>query len=107
MSLIVFQCRFCGHWVYPARLWCPVCGQDQNQAREIAAEHAELLAWTMMPAKPGQAAPALIATVRALPDGPVMVVRLETPPTHAGQRLHLFERTMQGRALPWASAAPD
>ncbi|MNO08349.1 hypothetical protein D3C81_2309490 [compost metagenome] len=59
-----------------------------------------------MPAKPGEAGPAVVATVRALPDGPVMVVRLEAPPTHVGQRLHLFERTMQGLALPWASAAP-
>lgn len=107
MSVTVFQCRACGHRVYPARLWCPACGQEQNPAREVAVDDAEVLAWTAMPAKPGEAAPAIIATVRALPDGPVLVARLETPPAHAGQRLRLAERTMQGLALPWASAAPD
>ncbi|HCW17127.1 zinc ribbon domain-containing protein [Achromobacter sp.] len=106
MSVNVFECQACGHRVYPARLWCPACGQDQKQAREIAVQAAELLAWTEMPARPGDAASAVIATVRALPDGPQMVVRLDAPPTHAGQRLHLFARTMHGRALPWASATP-
>ena len=106
MSVNVFQCHACSHRVYPARLWCPACGQDQDPARQVAVDDAEVLAWTTMPTRPGEAAPAVVATVRALPDGPVMVVRLEAPPTHAGQRLHLFERTMQGLALPWATAAP-
>ncbi len=107
MSVNVFECHACGHRVYPARLWCPACGQDQAQARHVPVEAGELLAWTTMPAKPGEAAPAVVATIRALPDGPVMVARLDAPPAHIGQRLHLFERTMQGLALPWASATPQ
>ncbi|MBB1593339.1 hypothetical protein [Achromobacter sp. UMC46] len=105
MSAIVFQCQACNHRVYPARLWCPACGQDQSGALHIAVEQAELLAWTAMPARQAEAAPVIVATVRALPDGPVMVVRLDAPPTHTGQRLRLDERTMQGRSLPWACAA--
>ncbi|MGE8638536.1 MAG: hypothetical protein ACN6PR_07840 [Achromobacter sp.] len=107
MSLNVFQCRACRHRVYPARLWCPACGQNQDPARQVPVEQGEVLAWTAMPARPGEAAPVEVATVRALPDGPVMVVRVDATPTHAGQRLYLFERTMQGLALPWASATPQ
>ncbi len=107
MSVNVFQCHACGHRTYPARLWCPACGQDQSQAREVAVEDAEVLAWTTMPVKPGETAPAVVATVRVVPDGPLMVVRLEAPPAHRGQRVHLVERTMQGRALPWACVARD
>lgn len=107
MSLNVIQCRACGHRVYPARLWCPVCGQDQTQAQPVAVDYAELQAWTVMPAKADDAAPAIIGTARALPDGPVLVLRLEDMPTHIGQRLRLFERQSQGRPLPWAWTLPD
>lgn len=117
----VDECCACGHRVYPARLWCPACGHDE--ARSVAVDEGELLAWTVMPDKgravqpdagsdspnstnpPGPAAdpkPVIIATVRALPDGPVLVVRLQAPPAHIGQRLRLFERQTSGRALPWA-----
>lgn len=99
MSIKVSQCCSCGHLVYPARLWCPACGHDQ--ARAAAVEDAELQAWTALPSKDG--APAtVVATVRALPAGPVLVVRLEEPPIHGDQRLSLFERDMAGQALPWA-----
>lgn len=99
MSIKVSQCCSCGHLVYPARLWCPACGHDQ--ARAAAVEHAELQAWTVLPSRDG--APAtVVATVRALPAGPVLVVRLEESPVQAGQRLSLFERDMDGQALPWA-----
>jgi len=107
MSLNIDQCRACAHRFYPSRLWCPACGHDQAQA--VAADDAELLAWTVMPAK-GDAAddagPAIIATVRALPDGPMLVARLEDMPTHIGQRLRLFGRETQGRVLPWARTLP-
>ncbi|MFD4840120.1 zinc ribbon domain-containing protein [Achromobacter sp. NPDC058515] len=103
MSVDVSQCRACGHRVYPARLWCPACGHDRAQA--VAVEYAELQAWTAMPAK-GADAPAIIATARACPQGPVLVLRLEEMPSHAGQRLRLFERRMQGQSLPWASVLP-
>ncbi|MGE8621110.1 MAG: zinc ribbon domain-containing protein [Achromobacter spanius] len=125
MSLHVDQCRACGHRVYPARLWCPDCGHDEAQS--VGAEEGELLAWTVMPDK-GRAAqpdsgsdsldsanplgpfdpgPVIIATVRAVPVGPVLVVRLQAPPSHIGQRLRLFERQVSGRALPWAEPLPD
>ncbi|WMD22351.1 hypothetical protein RAS12_08215 [Achromobacter seleniivolatilans] len=100
MSVNVHQCRACGHCVYPARLWCPVCGHDKNQPASV--DYAELVAWTVMPQKEGDMAPVVIATVRGVPDGPVMVVRLEEMPARVGQRLRLFEREMQGRKLPWA-----
>jgi len=117
MSLHVYQCRACGHRVYPARLWCPACGHDE--AQEVAVDEGDLLAWTVMPdkgraAQPGSGSdsgsppdptdpgPVIIATVRALPEGPVLVVRLQAPPAHIGQRLRLFERQALGRALPWA-----
>jgi len=99
MSVTVEQCRACGHRVYPARLWCPACGHDQ--AQPVPVESAELLAWTAMPARAGEAA-VILATVRALPDGPVLVARLADMPVQAGQELRLFERTEQGRMLPWA-----
>lgn len=104
MSVHVSQCRGCGHLVYPARLWCPACGH--GQARPAAVEDAELQAWTELPSKDGGPA-TLVATVRALPAGPVLVVRLEQPPTHVGQRLRLFERDMQGRPLPWARVTAE
>lgn len=99
MSVNVSLCSSCGHLVYPVRLWCPACGH--GQARAAAVEQAELLAWTELPSRHGAPA-AVIATVRALPEGPVLVVRLEEPPTHAGQLLSLFERDTDGRPLPWA-----
>lgn len=127
----VDECRACGHRVYPARLWCPACGHDE--ARPVGVEEGELLAWTVMPDKgraaqpdsgsdspdpsgsldsanppgPSDPGPVFIATVRALPDGPVLVVRLQAPPAHIGQRLRLFERQVSGRALPWAEPLPD
>jgi len=143
MSLLIDQCRACAHRFYPSRLWCPACGHDQVQS--MAADYAELLAWTVMPAKkdeskrdesgsdesgsnesgsnePGNNESGnneskvgdpdntldlvVIATVRALPDGPVLVARLEDVPTHIGQRLRLFGRKTQGRVLPWAWTLP-
>lgn len=106
MSLNVIQCGACGHRVYPARLWCPACGQDQAQAQPVAVDYAELQAWTLVPAKDAGAAPAIIGAARALPDGPVLVLRLQDLPTHTGQRLRLFERKSQGRVLPWARTLP-
>lgn len=103
MSLHVFQCRACGHRVYPARLWCPACGHDH--ADTVAVDEAELLAWTQMPDKDADVA--IIGTARALPDGPVLVVRLQDTPRQAGERLRLFERTMHDRVLPWATRLPD
>ncbi|MDF8361769.1 hypothetical protein [Achromobacter anxifer] len=101
MSVHVSECCRCGHRVYRARLWCPACGH--GQARTAQVEQAELQAWTELPSKDG--APArIIATVRALPVGPVLVARLEAPPAGEGQRLRLFERDMQGISLPWARA---
>ena len=128
MSVTVVECRACGHRVYPARLWCPACGHDE--ARPVAVDEGELLAWTVVPdkgraAQPGSGSdsanppdpvepadpadpqPVFIATVRALPDGPVLVVRLQAPPAHIGQRLRLFERETSGRTLPWAGPLPD
>lgn len=179
MSLRIVQCRTCGHQTYPARLWCPVCAEDHGQAAEVAAQEAELIAWTVMPQReparqiepsPQSLAPspqalepsrqalepsrqalepsrqalepsrqalerspqalepspqalepspqvlepsgrpageAIIATVRVLPNGPVLVLRLDEAPTRPGQRLRLFERIVQGQALPWARALTD
>lgn len=128
MSLLIDQCRACAHRFYPSRLWCPACGHDQVQP--VAADYAELLAWTVMPAKKDESKRdesgsdesgnneskvgdpdntldlVVIATVRALPDGPVLVARLEDMPTHIGQRLRLFGRKTQGRVLPWAWTLP-
>ncbi len=101
MSVNVSQCCACGHLVYPARLWCPACGH--GQARAAAVEDAVLEAWTVLPSRNGAPA-AIVATVRALPAGPVLVVRLEEAPGQAGQRLRLYEHEMQGRPLPWARA---
>jgi len=67
---------------------------------------AQIQAWTVAPAQ-GSAPPAVVATVRALPDGPVLVVRLEAAPSRIGQRVDLFERSMQGQRLPWARSVPD
>lgn len=112
MSVYVTQCRACGHRTYPARLWCPACAQPQGDAMPVAVEYAELIAWTVMPGKADDAigvdapAPVIIGTARALPDGPVLVLRLEEMPTHAGQRLRLFARKRDGRALPWAWTLP-
>lgn len=107
MSINVSVCRACGHRVYPARLWCPACGHDK--AGLVAADHAELQAWTVMPARDGQA-PVIIATARVCsqgsPEGPVLVLRLEETPTHPGQGLRLYERHVQGQPLPWASIMP-
>lgn len=134
MSLHVVQCRACGHQTYPARLWCPACGDDQARAAQVAVDYAEVIAWTVLPARaeagrsgqaeqegpldkaaqPTQAASpepppgaAIIATARVLPSGPVLVLRLEELPTRLGQRLRLFERKTEGRALPWAWTLPD
>ena len=138
MSLLIDQCRACAHRFYPSRLWCPACGHDQVQP--VAADYAELLAWTVMRAKKDESKRdesgsdksgsdksgnnesgnneskvgdpdstldfVVIATVRALPDGPVLVARLEDVPTHIGQRLRLFGRKTQGRVLPWAWTLP-
>ena len=127
----VDECRACGHRVYPARLWWPACGHDE--ARPVAVDEGELLAWTVMPDKgraaqpdsgsdspdppgsldsanppgPSDPGPVIIATVRAVPVGPVLVVRLQAPPSHIGQRLRLFQRQVSGRALPWAEPLPD
>lgn len=125
MSLHVAQCRACGHQTYPARLWCPSCGDDQARAAQVAVDYAEVIAWTVLPvragagrsgqaAQPTQAASlepppgaTIIATARVLPSGPVLVLRLEELPTRVGQRLRLFERKTEGRALPWAWTLPD
>ncbi len=127
----VNECCACGHRVYPARLWCPACGHDES--RPVAVDEGELLAWTVMPDKgravqpdsgsdspnppgfldsanppgPSDPGPVIIATVRAVPVGPVLVVRLQAPPSHIGQRLRLFQRQVSGRALPWAEPLPD
>lgn len=121
----VNECRACGHRVYLARLWCPACGHDES--RPVAVDEGELLAWTVMPDKgraaqpdpgsdspnsprspgPSDPGPVIIATVRAVPVGPVLVVRLQAPPSHIGQRLRLFQRQVSGRALPWAEPLPD
>ena len=103
MSFNVMECAQCGHRVYPARLWCPACGDER--AVEVALEEAELLAWTRAPGKTGDG-DSVYATVNALPRGPLLVVRLLDAPRAAGQRLRLFARAAQGAALPWAQALP-
>lgn len=99
MPVTIEQCRGCGHRMYPARLWCPACGHDEM--RPLTVESAELVAWTAMPARAGEPC-VILATARAMPDGPTLVARLEELPARAGQVLCLFEKTEQGRALPWA-----
>ncbi|MGE8659147.1 MAG: hypothetical protein ACN6O8_20580 [Achromobacter sp.] len=101
MSFNVMECARCAHRVYPARLWCPACGHDR--AREVAVEQAELLAWTRVPAKAGEGG-SVLATVNALPRGPLLVARLPDVPQGAGQRLRLLARIEQGVTLPWAQA---
>ena len=111
MSFNVRQCAQCGHRVYPARLWCPACGHDR--AVEEPVEEAALRAWTQMHAKAAGGG-GIIATVNALPRGPLLVVRLPDVPQAVGQRLRLLARmelgteqgTEQGVALPWAQALP-
>lgn len=111
MSFNVRECAQCGHRVYPARLWCPACGHDR--AVEAPVEEAELLAWTQVPGKAAGGG-GIIATVNALPRGPLLVVRLPDVPQAVGQRLRLLARmelgteqgTEQGVALPWAQALP-
>lgn len=104
MSFSVMECAQCGHRVYPARLWCPACGHER--AREVAVEQAELLAWTRVPGKGGDA-DGVFATVNALPRGPLLVVRLADMPQGVGQRLRLSTRTAHGAALPWEQALPQ
>ncbi|RBL85969.1 hypothetical protein DDE05_13510 [Streptomyces cavourensis] len=99
MSFSVMACAQCAHRVYPARLWCPACGHDQ--ANEVAVDEAELLAWTRVPGA-GDDDDRLIATAQALPQGPVLVVRLDAKAGHIGQRLRLMTKVEQGVALPWA-----
>jgi len=108
MSVHISLCSACGHRVFPARLWCPACGHDRMHSAPVQA--AQIQAWTVAPAQ-GSAPPAVVATVRALPDGPVLVVRLEAAPLRIGQRVDLFERSiersMQGQPLPWGRVLPD
>lgn len=103
MSVNVSQCGACGRRVYPARLWCPACGHDQSLS--VPVEQGEIQAWTTT-ADPVAELPVVVATVRALPEGPVLVVRLEETPSHAGQRVSLLERQTNGRLLPWARILP-
>ena len=103
MSFRVSECAHCAHRVYPARLWCPACGHDQ--AHEATVDEAELLAWTRMPGAVGED-DRMLGTVQALPQGPVLVVRLDAEPRGVGQRLRLATRVEQGVALPWALVGP-
>lgn len=107
MTLLVHACRACGHQVYPVRLWCPACGHDQ--ADPVAVEDGELLAWTTIAG--GEGGLRLIATVRVLPAGPELVVRIAPESAdglRAGQRLALWTRPQDGFDAPWAGAArPD
>lgn len=103
MSIDISQCSACGHRVFPARLWCPACGHDQAHAS--AAQDAEILAWTEAPAQGLESV--VIATARALPDGPVLVVRLDAPPSRRGQRVELIDRGSQGQPLPWGRVRTD
>ena len=54
-----------------ARLWCPACG---HAAEPVAVESGELLAWTSIP--DGEGGLRLLATVRALPQRPDLIIRL-------------------------------
>ena len=90
--------------VYPARLWCPACGH--GQAEPVAVDSGELLAWTSIP--DGEGGLRLLATVRALPQGPDLIIRL--PPElaeslRAGQRLALSTRRQDGFDAPWGGPA--
>ena len=78
----VRECAQCGHRVYPARLWCPACGHDR--AVEAPVEEAELLAWIQVPGKAAGGG-SIIATVNALPHGPLLVVRLPDVPQAVGR----------------------
>ena len=104
MSLHVFACAACGHKVYPARLWCPACGHAAGGTR--GGRSGELLAWTSIP--DGEGGLRLLATVRALPQGPDLIIRL--PPElaeslRAGQRLALSTRRQDGFDAPWGGPA--
>lgn len=100
MSFTVLACQACGHRVYPARIWCPVCGHDQTAP--VQAEAAELLAWTRVEGR-GGSAERHFATLRALPHGPILVARLvQTPLAQARWRLQTGPD-----GLPWAEPVPD
>jgi uncharacterized OB-fold protein len=103
MSIDVSQCSACAHRVFPARLWCPACGHDRTHS--AAAQEAEILAWTQTSTQGLESV--VIATVRALPGGPVLVVRLDARPSRIGQRVELVDRGSQGQPLPWGRVRPD
>ncbi|AVJ28272.1 Zn-ribbon domain-containing OB-fold protein [Achromobacter spanius] len=104
MSINISQCSDCGHRVFPARLWCPACGHDR--AHPAAVQEAEVLTWTVIPAQ-GAEPSAFLATARALPKGPILVVRLDTAPSRLGQRVDLIDRGGEGLPLPWGRLRPD
>ncbi|CAB3921042.1 MULTISPECIES: Zn-ribbon domain-containing OB-fold protein [Achromobacter] len=104
MSFSISQCSACGHRVFPARLWCPACGHDR--AHPAAVQEAEIQAWTVAPAQ-GAEAVAVLATARALPEGPILVVRLDTVPSRVGQRVDLTDRGEEDLPLPWGCLRPD
>lgn len=104
MSFSISQCSACGHRVFPARLWCPACGHDR--AHPAAVHEAEIQAWTVAPA-PGAEPSAVLATARALPDGPILVVQLDTVPSRMGQRVDLIDRGGEGQPLPGGRLRPD
>ncbi|WP_251864969.1 zinc ribbon domain-containing protein [Achromobacter sp. Marseille-Q4962] len=98
----VWECRACGHRVYPRRLWCPACGG--RQARPASVDEAEVLACTRVPGPEGDT---VLATLRALPRGPQLVARVAGPPVRAGQRVRLRGAAdAQGRVLPWTGPPP-
>ena len=97
MSVEISACSACGHRVFPARLWCPACGHDR--AHGAPAHEAEIQAWTEISGQDSERL--VIATVRALPDGPVLVVRLDAAPAQIGQRVDLADHGKAGQPLPW------
>lgn len=102
MSLHVHECESCGHRVWPVRLWCPVCHRDRFVP--VPVETGRLLAWTRI--EGGREPGLLIATVQALPDGPVLVARLEQAPSVEGQTLSLETFVREGVSLPYARVRP-
>lgn len=97
MSIDISQCSACGHRVFPARLWCPACGHDRAHA--APAGEAEIQVWTEIAGQGSE--PIVIATARVLPEGPVLVVRLDAAPSRTGQRVDLSDGGQEGQPLPF------
>lgn len=89
MSAAVQSCMSCGILLFPARLFCPRCGQEDFSP--VTVEHGEVAETTRL------ADGTLLATL-TIPGGPSVVGRVTGGPATSGDRLPLSNdlNTMTG-----------